>query len=115
MLIMVKSKTIANGHSRAQPTTQELSDKTIHVAYALCRSSQQASVKQLKQAASLLKAAGGVQWVEEGGQAADNALIPKQAMISIHPSLHVAAKSHTGALKKLSSIYLHGEFLPSFE
>ena len=72
------------------------------------RSTKQASTKQLKQAATLLKAAGGVQWVDEGGQATENALIPKQAMVGIHPGLHVAAKTHSGALKELSKIYMQG-------
>lgn len=75
----------------------------------VCRSSKGGSAKQLKQAASLLKAAAGVQYAEPGQQSPENSLIPKQAMVEIHPDLYVAANTFPPALNKLAEIYIAGE------
>lgn len=66
-------------------------------------------MKQLKQAASLLKASGGVQYAEAGKPLShDNSLIPKQSMTNILPDLYVASSTHAPALNELAEIYLAG-------
>lgn len=76
------------------------------------RSLQGVSQKQLKQAASLLKAAAGVQYLEAGKSLPqDNSLIPEGTTTEILPDLHVASSTHTAALNKLAEIYLAGLIL----
>ena len=64
---------------------------------------------QLKHAASLLKAAAGVNVVSPGSQPVENSLLPALNTTEIYPGIHVANESHADALKTLSFLYSQGQ------
>ena len=72
------------------------------------RGRREASLKQLKSAASLLKAAAGVNVVAPGAEPVENALLASNASQEIYPGIHVANETHTGALMQLFVIYSQG-------
>ena len=80
----------------------------IQEAHVVCRSRRDASTKQLKHAASLLKAAAGVNVVSPGSQPVENSLLPALNTTEIYPGIHVANESHADALKTLSFLYSQG-------
>ena len=81
--------------------------KTYENSFA-CRSKEGASSKQLKLAASLLKAAAGVNVIKAGDRTQENALLPQGDAVEIYPGIHVAASTHLPALKVLSKLYFQG-------
>ena len=73
------------------------------------RNRPDATAKQLAQAASLLKAAAGLQVYNPDSEPQANSLLKDGEYVDLIPGVKVAEETHTNALWLLSDLYILGD------